>query len=284
MTGREATLNGASPILKWAGGKTRLLHQYAPYLPGRHAIGRYFEPFIGSAAVFFHLQPARACLSDGNDKLIELYQAVQQDVEAVIEALRPHRNEPDYYYAIRAQDPGRLTPAARAARLLYLNKTGYNGLFRENRQGQFNVPFGRYHNPTICDEGRLRRAAQALQGVELCVADFAEAVAPAGPGDFVYFDPPYVPLSPTSSFTGYWRGGFSEADHVRLAQTFHELTARGCRALLSNSDSPLVHQLYGGRGYTFIEIQARRNINSQANGRGPIKELLIANYNVKREA
>lgn len=272
------TTEKATPFLKWAGGKSQLLKQYNQYFPQIEEIGRYYEPFIGSAAVYFHLQPPLARLSDRNDKLIEIYRVVQRHVEGLIRALKKHKNDEEYYYQIRAQNPADLTPIQRAARLIYLNKTCYNGLFRENSQGEFNVPFGRYPNPTICDEKRLRTAAQALQSVELCKADFEQAVEPAGPGDFIYFDPPYAPRSATSNFTGYHQDGFSTADQERLAATFHRLAAKGCRVMLSNASVPLVYDLYDGRGYQLIPIQARRNINSKADGRGPIQELLIINH------
>lgn len=269
-----------APFLKWAGGKVRLLSQYQPYLPSLPAIRHYYEPFIGSAALFFYLRPPRATLSDVNASLIELYQQVQQNVEGVIRALQPHYNDHDYYYQVRAQDPTTLLPAQRAARLIFLNKTCYNGLYRENRQGAFNVPFGRYKRPKICDPARLRAAAAALQGVTLLPGDFAEVVQTAAPGDFVYFDPPYAPLTATSSFTSYNQYGFDAADQRRLAQTVHELTRRGCRVMLSNSAAPLVYELYEGHNYRLIPIMARRNINSKASNRGPIKELLIVNYDL----
>lgn len=278
MPSPSPAVHNAVPFLKWAGGKRQLLPQYGPYFPSRDAIGRYFEPFIGSAAVFFHLQPPRATLSDRNEKLIEVYRAVQQDVEAVIKALQAHRNEEDYYYAVRAQDPSALSLAERVARLIYLNKTCYNGLYRENSRGEFNVPFGRYKNPKICNKKRLRLAARALQGVTLCAGDFTQVVVAAGEGDFVYFDPPYAPLSTTSSFTSYNRHGFTGADQARLAQTIHELTGRGCRVMLSNSSAPLIYELYEEHGYQLIPIQARRSINSKPHKRGPVKELLILNY------
>ena len=268
----------ARPFLKWAGGKRRLLDQYAEHFPLSSTIGRYFEPFIGSAAVFFHLQPAEACLADVNRNLVEVYRVVQQDVEGLIRSLRTHKNEHAYYYQVRAQDPAELNQAQRAARLLFLNRTCYNGLYRENQKGQFNVPFGRYDNPTICDETRLRRASRALQGVELTVGDFEEVVAPAGPGDFVYFDPPYVPLSDTSNFTAYNRYGFDLGDQRRLADVIGQLTRRGCRVMLSNSSAPLVYELYERPEYRLVPIQARRSINSKAERRGPVRELLILNY------
>ena len=271
-------IENAAPFLKWAGGKSRLLKQYEVQFPARDAINRYFEPFLGSAAVFFRLQPQNACLADVNWNLVEVYQAVQQDVESLIQALQGHRNEREYYYQVRAQDPARLTLTQRAARLIYLNKTCYNGLYRENKKGQFNVPFGRYKKPAICDERRLRAASRALQGVRLRVADFEDVVATATVGDFVYFDPPYAPLNTTSNFTQYNKDGFDAGDQRRLAQTFHQLAAKDCSVMLSNSNAPLVYELYNGRGYSLTEIEARRSINSKADRRGPVTELLITNY------
>jgi len=273
-----APVDGAVPFLKWAGGKRRLLKQYAPYFPSRSSIERYYEPFIGSAAVFFRLQPDSACLADVNSQLVEVYRVVQRDVDGLIQSLKVHRNERAYYYEVRAQDPGQLSPIERAGRLIFLNRTCYNGLYRENKKGKFNVPFGRYANPTICDEGRLHRASQALQGVDLVDADFEEVVSTAGAGDFVYFDPPYAPLSATSNFTSYNRYGFGLADQRRLASVIEQLTGRGCRVMLSNSSAPLVTELYDRPEYRLVPIMARRNINSKAEGRGPVKELLILNY------
>jgi DNA adenine methylase len=272
------TVLKVAPFLKWAGGKRRLLSQYAPFIPPQESIAIYYEPFIGSGAVFFHLRPARAILADRNASLIQLYRAVQSNVEGVIAALLPHQNEAEYFYRIRSQDVRQLTAVQRAARLIYLNKTCYNGLYRENSRGEFNVPFGRYKNPKICDPVRLRAAAAALANVTLQAADFADVLAKAGADDLVYVDPPYVPLSQTSSFTSYSRHGFDENDQIRLAETIHELSDRGCRVMLSNSIAPLVYDLYNNGRYHLHEITARRNINSKANGRGPIKELLILNY------
>lgn len=268
----------ARPFLKWAGGKRQLLPQYAPYFPDLQAISHYYEPFIGSAAVYFHLQPLHATLSDRNQRLIEVYQVVQSQVEALIEALKGHLNESDYFYRVRAQNPAELTAVKRAARLIYLNKTCYNGLYRENQKGKFNVPFGRYVNPKICDADRLRAVSEQLQGIEILAADFETAVAAAQAGDFVYFDPPYAPLSKTSNFTSYDQYGFGEAEQIRLADTMHDLTRRGVQVMLSNSAAPLVSQLYEKPTYTLIPIKARRNINSKAKKRGLIAELLILNY------
>jgi len=279
----------ATPFLKWAGGKRRLLKQYTPFFPPIDSINRYYEPFVGSGAVFFHLQPTRSFLSDQNEKLIEVYQQIQTNVEALIEALSPHKNESGYYYDIRAQNPDELTAVTRAARFIYLNKTCYNGLYRENSRGIFNVPFGRYKNPAICDADRLHTASAALQGVTIEANDFETAVSTAATNDFIYFDPPYVPLSQTSNFTSYSKHGFNEIDQRRLAATIDQLTIKGCRVMLSNSSAPLVYELYGGDNglssrssgshYYLHDISARRNINSNPNRRGPVKELLILNYN-----
>jgi len=284
----------ARPFLKWAGGKGQLLGQYEPFFP--HHFNAYYEPFLGGGAVFFHLwnlaatgslgsrawrpgaahQPRPAFLSDVNEELINAYIVVRDRVEELIERLRGHRNERGYYYALRAQDPTALGPVERAARLIYLNKTCYNGLYRVNRWGRFNVPFGRYKNPLICDAEGLRAASLALQGVELRACDFEEALQGAGPGDFVYLDPPYDPLSATASFTSYAQGGFDEGEQRRLARSFAELDRRGCLLMLSNADTELVRRLY--RGFRIVQVQAKRAINSRADGRGAISELLILNY------
>jgi DNA adenine methylase len=203
-----------APFLKWAGGKRQLLERILQVVPGE--MDTYYEPFVGGGALFFALAGARrfrrAVLADANRELILCYEAVRDDVDGVIRALRPHRYDRRIYYQVRAQDPARLSAAARAARLIYLNRCGYNGLYRVNSRGLFNVPFGRYRNPVICDEIKLRAAAAALQSATLVCQDFAVTVAAATPGDFVYLDPPYVPLSPTSSFTAYAQRGFDAAE------------------------------------------------------------------------
>jgi DNA adenine methylase len=271
-------VENAAPFLKWAGGKGRLLKQYGPYFPPRNEIRHYYEPFIGGAAVFFHLQPQAATLSDINKKLVDVYQIVQQNVELLIPLLKEHKNEKEYFYRVRSLNPADLSPLEQAARLIFLNKTCYNGLYRENRGGRFNVPFGRYKNPKICDEQRLRTASAVLQGINLQEAEFDQAVSNAKPGDFIYLDPPYAPISATSNFTSYNRYNFLAADQRRLADTVHDLTARGCSVMLSNSSAPLVYELYGDRGYYLIKVKSRRNINSNADRRGLVTELLILNY------
>lgn len=266
----------AGPILKWAGGKNALIAQFTPHFPPAGSFRRYFEPFLGGAAVFFHLQPRHSFLFDLNPHLIEVYRILRDDVEGLIKALSVHYNDHDYFYKVRAYDPATLSPVERAARFIFLNRTCYNGLYRVNRRGQFNVPFGGYRNPTICDASRLRAASAALQGLHLEVADFEIVLELAQGGDLIYFDPPYEPLSATSSFTSYTHNGFTNADQRRLAEMYCSLDGRGCFLMLSNSNTPLIHELYDG--FHKHEISARRAINSKADGRGAIKELLVTNF------
>ena len=261
--------------MKWAGGKGGLLPQLAPLFPGR-PWELYVEPFVGGGAVFFHLLPRRAVLIDHNPELINFYRVVRDELEALLEDLRRHRNAPDYYYRIRAQDPARLSPVQAASRFLYLNKTGYNGLWRVNSKGQHNVPFGRYKNPRIVDEPNLRQVSQALARAEILLGDFSLVLRYAGPGTFVYMDPPYDPLSETARFTAYTRDGFGPDDQRRLAEVFRELDRRGCLLMLNNSDTPFIRELY--RGYDIRVVHARRAINCRGDGRGPVAELVIRNY------
>ena len=265
----------ASPILKWAGGKGQLLTELLQRVPGK--FGTYHEPFVGGGALYFALwnrdRIRRAVLSDVNADLIATYQAVRDDVEGVIAALRRHRNEEHYFYEIRALDPAVLPAAVRAARIIYLNKTCFNGLYRVNSRGFFNVPFGDNPGATICDVERLRAASRALADADLRCESFEAVLGRARPGDFVYFDPPYQPLSKTSYFTAYARGGFGEAEQRRLADVFSKLAARGVHALLSNSETPLTRDLYAG--FRRDVVDARRIINSKATRRGKIAEILV---------
>lgn len=277
FTADIASAPPVKPFIKWAGGKRDLIAQYQPYFPRRDRIQRYFEPFLGGGAIFFALQVHPAFLFDTNPWLIETYQVVRDQVEKLIVALQHHQNDKEYYYTIRAQDPHELSSVARAARFIYLNRTCYNGLYRVNSRGQFNVPFGRYKNPIICDTKNLRAASEVLQGTQLEIADFEKAATLAGPGDLVYFDPPYAPLSATANFTSYTKDGFSQSDQERLAQLFHRLHERGCFVMQSNSSAPLIYELYKEHGYNIIEIKARRAINSAADKRGHVTELLITN-------
>lgn len=263
------------PLLKWVGGKTQLLEQMKPLLP--KTWGRYFEPFVGGAALFFDLRTQRpdmpAFLSDVNAELVNCYTAVRDDVEAVIRALRGHVYESDHYYRVRALKPADLPPAERAARTIFLNKTGYNGLYRVNRSGQFNVPFGRFTKPLFCDPDNLRACSRALRDVSIEHGDFSGVLRRAKKGDFVYFDPPYVPLSPTSDFTAYIPGGFGEAEQRKLAEVFAKLAARGVHVMLSNSDTKLVRELYDG--FDVQVVYASRSVNSNAARRGKLAEVVV---------
>lgn len=259
------------PFLKWVGGKGQLLSQLWPHLPERFE--RYHEPFLGGGALFFALRPKRAFLSDVNRELIDCYTSVRDHVDDVIAALREHRYEQEHYYQIRAQNPIFLSNAERAARTIFLNRTGFNGLYRVNRSGQFNVPFGRYTNPLICDENNLRACSQALQEVELCVQDFTLASERMLSGDLVYFDPPYVPVSVTANFTGYSADGFNSNDQTRLARLFGRLIERGIHGLLSNADVPTLRELYSS--FPATTLQASRAVNCNITKRGKVNEVLV---------
>ena len=277
----------ARPVLKWAGGKSRLLPDILELLPA--SIDTYYEPFVGGAAVFFALANRKrfkkAVLTDRNPELVNVYKALKRDVDGVIRSLKAHvkrGHSEKAYYEIRGLDPADLTNSERAARLIYLNKTGYNGLYRVNRKGLFNVPFGRYKQPNICDEARLRAASSALKGVSLLERDFETACKKATKGDAVYFDPPYLPVSRTSNFTAYHDNGFGKEEHERLARVFAELAARNVTAVLSNSYTPFAQQLY--KGFVCREVRVSRPINSKTQGRGEVAELLAVNLRASRRA
>jgi DNA adenine methylase len=275
------------PFLKWAGGKSRLLLQYQPYLPEN--ITTYYEPFLGGGALFFHLQqrqfptageppsglaPQHAILSDINPELVNVYTCVRDQVEAVIQRLAYHatHHNTEYYYQVRATVPR--DAVQRAARLIYLNKTCFNGLYRVNAQGQFNVPIGRYKNPKICDPDLLRSAAKALANTTILEQHFSHILTQApSPTDFVYLDPPYHPLSATSNFTNYSHQAFDAAQQVQLRDVFAQLAARGVRVMQSNSDCPFIRDLY--QGFSIHPITAARAINANPQKRGKITEVLI---------
>jgi DNA adenine methylase len=274
MRDTGTTVAAPRPFLKWAGGKGQLLEQYAPLFPRRYQ--RYHEPFLGGGAVFFRLRPARATLADGNAELIDCYCAIRGDLRGVLEALRPHVYDKEHFYAVRALDPAGLPLAERAARTIFLNRTCFNGLYRVNSKGRFNVPFGRYDNPTIADVPNLRACAVALRHVRLECAPFASVLERARRGDFVYFDPPYHPVSKTACFTAYGAGGFGAEDQRELARVYAELDRRGVLIMLSNSDAPLVRELYDG--FRLVEVRASRAISSKAAKRGAVRELVVLNY------
>ncbi|MCC6796109.1 MAG: DNA adenine methylase [Candidatus Hydrogenedentes bacterium] len=270
------------PFLKWVGGKGQLLNELLAQVDRAGKFHRYHEPFVGGGALFFELvrtgrmPAAKAYLSDNNANLIAVYRGVREDVDRVIALLLEHKRKHSekHYYEVRARAPK--DDIDQAARIIYLNKTGYNGLYRENSQGKYNVPFGRYKNPGICDEENLRAVAKALQKAKLEVRHFAKVLDCVDKGDFVYFDPPYHPVSKTASFTGYDKGGFSEDFQRLLAKIAEDLDARGVRVLLSNSMTPLVKELYAK--FTIDEVFANRNVNSRGDRRGKISEALIRNF------
>jgi DNA adenine methylase len=280
-TDSEARSVTAHPFLKWAGGKTALLHEILPRLPKK--IGTYYEPFVGGGAVFFALaffngRFKRAVIGDTNRELMQTYEAVAVNVEGVIKRLKEHVYDEKRYYAVRAQCWGELQPLAQAARFIYLNRTCFNGLYRVNRQGKFNVPFGHYTNPTICDEENLRAVSHVLRDVSTFTSlDFQNTVLTAERGDAVYFDPPYVPVSETANFTAYSAGGFGPEDQKRLHKVATDLAVRGVHVLLSNSDTPLVRKLY--KGFKIERVEAPRRVNSKASKRGNVGELLISGRN-----
>lgn len=266
------------PFLKWVGGKRRLLPDLRARLPA--SFRDYHEPFLGGGALFFDLAAAgrlrRAWLSDMNPELVHAYEAVRDHVDGLIRSLKRHVHDRDYFEALRARDPEAMSPLARASRLIYLNKTCYNGLYRVNASGRFNVPFGRYKNPLICDAPGLRACAEALRGVSVRREPFEAVLKRAKRDDFVYFDPPYVPLSKTSDFASYAKDGFRAEDHERLREAFATLDARGCRVMLSNSDTPFTRSLYGD--WKVDTVSMPRAVNSKASARGAVREILVRNY------
>lgn len=279
-----------SPLLKWAGGKRQLLPEIlANHLPlgwdsSQH---RYYEPFIGGAALLLALQPERAVIGDQNWELINCYKVVRYQLPELVAALKSHRNEASHYYWVRKWDRmegfDQRSDVDRAARIIFLNKTGYNGLYRVNGNNQFNVPFGSYKNPRILDVETLTAVQDYLRSnkIDILYGDFEVTVRSAKSGDFIYFDPPYDPVSPTAKFTSYGPDKFSRDDQTRLRDTFVDLHKRGCHVLLSNSDTPFIRELYEGFG--ICAIDAKRNINSDGKKRGKVPELLIKNYSQSHE-
>ncbi|GAB4364633.1 MAG: DNA adenine methylase [Elainellaceae cyanobacterium] len=263
------------PFLKWAGGKGQLIQQYLPYFPRNFRT--YYEPFLGGGAIFFHLLPPQAMLTDINPELVNVYRCIRDRVDAVIALLEQHQQQHcrDYYYQMRSTVSE--DAVERAARLIYLNRTCYNGLYRENAKGQFNVPMGRYKAPKVCNLDLLRSVSQALQSTEIALESFDAVLTRARTSqDFVYFDPPYHPISATSRFTAYSRYSFHPADQIHLHDTFVELANRGVKVMLSNSDCPFVRDLY--QNFTIHTITASRAINSNAQRRGKITEVLVTSY------
>ena len=264
----------AKPFLKWSGGKSALVSELLEHVPKE--FGVYHVPFVGAGALFFVLRPRHALLSDANEILAKAYEGVRDHVENVIGLLRQYadRHSADEFYRVRAADTGHLGPAGTAAWMIYLNKTCFNGLWRVNKKGKFNVPLGSYENPNICDEETLRAASVALRHALVGHADFRTVEERAVSGDLIYFDPPYVPLSKTANFTAYTKGGFGPKDQQDLFELALRLKKRGVHVILSNAGSDEVVKLYGNY-FTINEVACRRNINSKASARGPVTEYII---------
>jgi len=270
-----------APVLKWAGGKRQLLSEITKHIPEKFST--YYEPFLGGGAVLFDLQPNRAVVNDINEELINMYLVIRDNVDELIESLKQHRNEEEYYYMIRELDRDKkkynqLSNIEKASRIIFLNKTCYNGLFRVNSQGQFNVPFGRYKNPDIVNEATLKAVNNYLNRAKITFkcTDFEKAVKGIRKGDFVYFDPPYDPVSDTSSFTGYDVNGFDHEEQIRLKKLCDKLDKQGVKFLLSNSATDFILDLY--KDYNITIVKARRPINSKGNKRGEVDEVLVKNY------
>lgn len=276
------------PFIKWAGGKGQLLPELIRHMPRQFR--RYYEPFVGGAALFYHLHNTGrladgAVLSDYNPELIDCYTVVRDDVETLIRLLiehHEHRLSSEYFLQVRRWDrePGfvQRSQVERAARAIFLNRTCYNGLYRLNRKSQFNAPFGYYKNPLIYDAENLRAASAALHNVDLRVADFAEVLTLAEPGDLVYFDPPYVPVSATAAFTHYTGQTFGPADQRRLASVFRQLAERSVSVMLSNSDTPLSREIYVADQFFHSTVLASRKINCDGRKRGNVEELIVCSY------
>ena len=269
------------PFVKWAGGKGTLVGAIAERIPKGRTFQRYLEPFVGAGAMFFWMRRShpelRCVIADSNEELMSAYRAIRDHVDDVLAKLETHAmmHSEEHYYAVRARVPH--SPAERAARFIYLNRTCYNGLYRVNRKGEFNVPIGRYDNPKIADRENLLAVSSALDNTELRSSDFGDITAECVAGDLVYLDPPYDPLSETSQFTGYTRDGFHRAEQERLAKAFETMAVRGATVVLSNSDTELIRELYTGLNPSPVidEVEVPRSINSKARSRGKIKELLI---------
>jgi len=272
------------PFVKWVGGKRQLLRQFRElglYPPENFdsQVNTYFEPFAGGGAVFFDLLPKKTELSDLNSELVTTYNVIKKDVDGLIKSLKKHKYEKEYYLKVRAKDPKKLSDLDVASRFIFLNRTCFNGMYRVNSKGGFNVPFGKYTNPMICDEENLRKVSGVLQKVTIKNQDYKAVLKKAKKGDFVYFDPPYYPVSKTASFTSYTKDSFLEKEQAELRDTFVELHKRGCFVMLSNSDTPFINELYSSvRGVKVSQVSAGRAINSNASKRGKISEVLVTNY------
>jgi DNA adenine methylase len=268
----------SKPFLKWVGGKTQLLPELTSRIPARFS--KYFEPFAGGGALFFHLQPEQSTLIDLNEELTNTYKVIKYHTEELIIDLHQHIYEKEYYYQIRNVDRTdeykTWSDVRRASRLIYLNRCCFNGLYRVNSKGQFNTPMGRYKNPKIVDEINLRACSQALQKAQIVNASFTVIEEKVNSNDFVYFDPPYAPLNATSNFTGYSQQGFDDQMQLSLRDLCLRLAEKGIQFMVSNSNAPLILKLY--KDFKIESVYATRAINSQASKRGKIPEVIITNY------
>jgi DNA adenine methylase len=271
-----------SPFVKWVGGKRQIMDSIANFLPTNIKNYTYAEPFIGGGAVLFYLQPKNAIINDYNSELINVYNVVKENLDELIIDLKKHKNEADYFYEIRKLDRSidfeEIDKVQRASRLLYLNKTCYNGLYRVNNAGEFNSPFGRYKNPNIVNEPVLKAVSLYLNSnnIQIFNIDYEEILKNLDKKSFVYLDPPYHPISESSNFTGYVQGGWNIFDQARLREACDELTSREIKFLLSNSASSFIKDLY--KNYKITTVKANRSINADAEKRGEIDEVLIRNY------
>jgi DNA adenine methylase len=270
-------------FVKWAGGKTQLIEQFEPLFPKK--IERYFEPFVGSGAVFFYVKqkykPKYSVICDTNEELITTYQIIQKDIKELVKLLKQHeknyyKRPKEYYYKVREQQPKK--PLEIAARFIFLNRTCWNGLYRVNSNGKFNVPMGDYKKPSIVREDVLKKASELLQGTRIEHWDFTQIGPEVKKGDFVYFDPPYHPLPGKNSFTSYQKTNFLEEDQELLKDLFDRLTEKGCKCMLSNSDSPFINKLYKKKQNKIKKVYANRMINCDATKRGAITEVVVRNY------
>ena len=274
------------PFVKWVGGKRQLLKQFRlrdlyPPEGFNSEKARYFEPFVGGGAVFFDLLPKKAFLSDLNSELVITYNVIKNDVEKLITSLKKQKYNKEYFLSVRLKNPEKLSDLQVATRFIFLNRTCFNGMYRVNSKGGFNVPFGKYENPLISDEKNLRKVSMVLQDVEIKHQDYKQVLKKAKKGDFVYFDPPYHPVSKTAAFTSYTSQGFGEKEQLELRDTFLELHKRGCFVMLSNSDASFINKIYSEikkYGIKVNKVKAGRAINSRASGRGKILEVLVTNY------
>jgi|SRR5699024_1633109 len=271
-----------SPILKWVGGKRQLLDDIRPLIPSK--ISTYVEPFVGGGAVLFDLKPKKAIINDFNEELINVYQVIRDLPDELLSYLEVHdsKNCSEYFYKIRALDRNnsysKLSNTERASRIIYLNKTCYNGLFRVNQAGQFNTPYGKYKNPNIINKPAIKAMSTYFNNnnIKIMQGDYRMALKGLRKGAFVYFDPPYLPISSSSSFTGYTEGGFSLQEQESLKEQCDILNKKGIRFLLSNSEHEFIKDLY--KDYNISIVKAKRAINSKGNKRGEINEVLIRNY------